>query len=29
MPNLDLKPAEITALVAFLSGSETAVRARP
>lgn len=29
MPNLDLKPAEITALVEFLSGSETAVRARP
>lgn len=29
MPKLDLKPAEITALVAFLSGSETAVRARP
>jgi mono/diheme cytochrome c family protein len=29
MPTLDLKPAEITALVAFLSGSETAVRARP
>lgn len=29
MPNLDLKPAEITALVAFLGGTETAVRARP
>jgi Cytochrome c len=29
MPNLDLKPAEITALTAFLSGSETAVRAKP
>lgn len=29
MPTLDLKPAEITALVAFLSGAETAVRARP
>jgi mono/diheme cytochrome c family protein len=29
MPNLDLKPVEITALVAFLSGSETAVRAKP
>jgi mono/diheme cytochrome c family protein len=29
MPNLHLKPAEITALVGFLSGSETAVRAKP
>ncbi len=29
MPILDLKPAEITGLVAFLSGSETAVRAKP
>ena len=29
MPNLDLKPVEITALVAFLSGTETAVRAKP
>jgi hypothetical protein len=29
MPNLDLKPAEITALVAFLGGSETAVRVKP
>ncbi|HXJ30873.1 MAG TPA: cytochrome c [Gemmatimonadales bacterium] len=29
MPNHDLKPAEITALVAFLGGSETAVRAKP
>jgi mono/diheme cytochrome c family protein len=29
MPDLGLKPAEITALVAFLGGAETAVRARP
>jgi len=29
MPTLDLKPAEITALVAFLNGAETAVRAKP
>ena len=29
MPNLNLKPAEITALVEFLSGSATVVRAKP